>query len=76
MLALVSVLDILCYLRDIPGGAVELTDEMRNSLRDELTAERINSTFNDLTAQWAAEAEVVWTKAGEAWKLTEEEKAQ
>ena len=63
---------ILKYVRDIPGGAVELTDEMKEELRASILNERANEKIGAWIEQALAEAESVWTEAGEDWKLVEE----
>ena len=62
---------ILHYLRDIPGGAVELTDALKEELRADLKSEKIQAAFDALQEKWVAESEVVWTEAGEDWKIDE-----
>ena len=62
---------ILHYLRDIPGGAVELTDTLKEELRGDLMSEKVGAAFNDLQEKWVAESEVVWTEAGASWKIDE-----
>ena len=62
---------ILHYLRDIPGGSVELTDELKEELRGDLKSEKIQAAFDELQEKWVSEAEVVWTEAGESWKIDE-----
>ena len=64
---------ILQYLKDIPGGASELTDSLREELREALLTEKEQEAFNNLLDQWMAEADIQYTEAGEAWKLDEEE---
>ena len=64
---------ILQYLKDIPGGASELTDGLREELRETLLTEKEQEAFNNLLDQWMAEADIQYTEAGEAWKLDEEE---
>ena len=66
---------ILHYLRDIPGGAVELTDDMKSEIHDELFEQKRNAALNNALDQWMDEAEIVFTEAGEAWKIPEEEPA-
>ena len=67
---------ILQYLRDVPGGAAELTDEMKEEFRatllDELRSEALNSAMDE----WIAEPGIVYTEAGESWKFTQEETAE
>ena len=67
---------ILHYLRDIAGGAVELTDEMKEQFRSEILEELRSEALNTAIDQWAKEAIMVWTEAGESWKLPEEDQAQ
>ena len=62
---------ILHYLRDIPGGAVELTDALKEELRADLQSEKVQAAFDALQEKWVAESEVVWTEAGEDWKIDE-----
>ena len=62
---------ILHYLRDIPGGAVELTDEMKDEFRETILHEMITETVHSAVDQWMDEAEIVYTENGESWKLPE-----
>ncbi len=66
---------ILHYLRDIPGGAAELTEDMKAEFRaailEDLSSEAVNSALD----KWVEEAEIVYTEAGESWKMPEEEAA-
>ena len=64
---------ILQYLRDIPAGAKELTDEMKSEFSATLLEEMRESAFSDALEQWQNEATIVYTEEGEAWKLHEEE---
>ena len=64
---------ILHYLRDIPGGAAELTDEMKAEIREVLEGDNADTAFNEGIEKWIAEAAVEWTEAGEPWKIPEEE---
>ena len=64
---------ILQYLKDIPGGAMELTDGLKEELREALMSEREQEAFNNLLDQWMAEADIQYTEAGEPWKMDEEE---
>ena len=63
---------ILHYLRDVPGGAVELTDEMKAEIHDDLYEQKRNAALNTALEQWMEEADIVYTEAGEAWKISEE----
>lgn len=60
---------ILHYLRDIPGGAVELTDDMKEEFRETILHEMISEALHSAVDQWMEEAEIVYSEAGEDWKL-------
>jgi len=62
---------ILYYLRDIPGGAVELTEEMKNEFHDDLLEQKRNEALNSALDKWLEEASIAYTEAGEAWKVQE-----
>ena len=64
---------ILQYLKDIPGGIAELTDGLKEELREALMTEKQQDAFNTLLDKWMAEADIQYTEAGEAWKLPEDE---
>lgn len=61
---------IMHYLRDIPGGPVELTDELKETLRKEIAQNRASDAYSGMLDQWVSESEIVWTEAGEAWNLS------
>ena len=67
---------ILKYMRDIPGGAVELTDEMKEEIKATILDERANEKIGDWINQAMENADCVWTEAGEDWKLSEETMAE
>lgn len=60
---------ILYYLRDIPAGPLDMSDEEKESLRTEIESERISLAFSEYYDQWLAAADIVWTAEGEAWKF-------
>ena len=64
---------ILHYLRDIPAGAAELTDEMKDEFRETILHEMITEALHSAVDQWMDESEIVYTEAGEAWKRPEDE---
>ena len=66
---------ILQYLRDVPGGAVELTDDMKEEFRSTLESEMRNEALNTALDEWEATVDIVYTEAGEAWKVPAEEAA-
>ena len=63
---------ILYYLRDIPAGPLDMSDEEKESLRTEIESERISLAFSEYYDQWLASSDVVWTAEGEAWKFDQE----
>ena len=64
---------ILQYLKDIPGGAVELTEEMKEEFRSTLLSEVRSEALNSALDQWETEADIVYSEEGESWKVPEEE---
>ena len=67
---------ILKYLRDVPGGAAELTDEMKAEIIQDLTSEQASQTVYQWMEQAESAAEIIWTTAGEPWKIVEEAAAE
>ena len=67
---------ILQYLRDIPGGAVEFTDDMKAEIRETLEDEKLTAAIDEKIEPWMEEAEIVWTEEGEPWKLNTDEAAE
>ena len=59
---------ILCYLRDVPAGALEMSDEEKEELRGTIEDERLSLAFSEYFDQWRETAEIVWTAEGEDWK--------
>ncbi len=64
---------ILQYLKDIPGGSVELTDDMKSQFRETLTGEMREEALSTALDEWMAASEIVYTEEGKAWKLPEAE---
>ena len=58
---------IVQYTRDVPAGPVELTDEIKADLREELLATAENEMFNTTMDAWLAAAEVTYTAEGETF---------
>ena len=50
---------ILHYLRDIPSGIVELTDEISAEIEEALYTEKVNSIYAEVIDGWKKEHEVV-----------------
>lgn len=64
---------ILYYLRDIPAGPLEMTDDVREGLENDILNARLSEAVEARLDQMVAEAEIVWTAEGEEWQLSEEE---
>lgn len=62
---------ILHYLRDVPAGQIEMTEEELAELKEQIESERINLAIGELVDGWVAEADIAWTAEGEAWKFDE-----
>ena len=58
---------ILYYLRDVPAGVMDMTDEVRDQMRDEIEEERLNLAYSEYFDKWVEE-NTVWTEEGQAWK--------
>ena len=67
-----SGVHILYYLRDIPEGAVELTDAIWEELKSTLEAEKQDDAFVAILNQWLTDAEVVWTEDGASWQYNQD----
>lgn len=70
-----SGIHILYYLRDIPGGPVELTEEEKEELRAQIEDERLYNTFNEYFEEWRNNSNIVWTSDGENWNFYSETEA-
>lgn len=53
---------ILHYLRDIPGGIVELTDEISAEIEQYLENQNKNAIYNETLASWTDEHEIVYNE--------------
>lgn len=53
---------ILYYLRDIPSGAVELSDEIYSEIEAYLQNDKMTEIYNAALAEWKAEAEIVYNE--------------
>ena len=61
-----SGIHILHYTRDIPAGAVELTEELRAQLTEELLSEKESTAVAAMVEEWKKSAEIVYTEEGQA----------
>lgn len=57
---------ILYYLRDIPAGAVEFTDELKAQYRETALTDKQNDAYNTAVDGYVAEAEIVYSADGQA----------
>lgn len=64
---------IVQYTCDIPAGPVELTEEIKNTLRETLLATKENELFNSTMKEWLDSAELVYTAEGEEYQPPVEE---
>ncbi len=64
---------ILHYTRDIPAGAVEMTEEIRSTLKDELQSELEQAAVSAMVADWISQADVQYTEEGQQLKRVLEE---
>lgn len=49
---------ITYYLRDIPGGYVDLTDELYNEIEETMLNEKLAQLYDGLLLEWAKECEI------------------
>lgn len=54
---------ILYYLRDVPDGAVELSDSLASALREDIYGERADAKMEERLEQLKEEAEIVYAEA-------------
>lgn len=65
---------IMYYLRDIPAGYVEMTDEIRAEIEEYLTTAKQNAGVNAMMTSWVQESEIVYnTEAINALSVAEED---
>ena len=57
---------ILYYNRDVPAGAVELTDEIKEALKEDLLSDKESEAASAMVEAWIAEAEIIYTNEGQA----------
>ena len=60
---------IIEYTRDVPSGAVELTDEMKAQIREELENDLYQSLLNEAYTEWMNQAVIEYTEEGEAYRF-------
>ena len=57
---------IVYYLRDIPSGAIELTDDLRKELEGTLLEQNQNAHLNELYEAWEKASDIQYTAEGQA----------
>jgi parvulin-like peptidyl-prolyl isomerase len=67
---------IIQYVADVPGGPVELTEEMRASFQESLLASAQNEKYSAAIAEWVEAAEVVYSDEAKAILGATDEAAQ
>ncbi len=60
---------IVQYVRDVPSGPVEMTDEIRETLRTELLSSKSAGILNAAFEAWIAGLDITYTEAGEIFRL-------
>ena len=63
-----SGVHIVHYLKDVPGGAAELTEEMKEQFRVTLQEELKSELFRSAMEEWLNAAVIEYTAEGEGWK--------
>lgn len=64
---------VVYYLRDIPAGAVALTDSVKETLTEETLAEKQQAAYAETIEKWTAELDVQYTEAAQPYLMTEAE---
>ena len=67
---------ILQYVKEIPGGAVEMTDEIKAELQEYLSSEKENGFYSEAVSGWINESEIVMNDDVLATLKTVEEEAE
>ena len=63
---------ILYYLRDVPAGAVDMTEAIRDELEEELLSTKESDANTAMIDRWKAEADIQYTEAGNQLKAEAE----
>ena len=63
---------IIQYTRDVPSGAVELTEALRSELYAELLMEKESAEYSKVMEQWMNEADIVYSTEAAAMLPAEE----
>ncbi len=65
---------LIYYMKDIPSGAVELTDSLKEIIKNILADEKKEEAYNTAVANWTEEKATV-TEAGKQWNTNGENAA-
>lgn len=57
-----SGIHILHYLRDIPGGPIEMTDEINAIIEEYLYNEKLSDVFGEIMEEWKTNHEIVYNE--------------
>ncbi len=60
---------VILYAADVPEGPVPMTQEMHDTYYENLTADAENNAFDTVVQHWMDEADIVYTEAGEPWRM-------
>ena len=60
-----SGVHIIYYLRDIPSGAIELTDEIKKELTDALLEESKELLMKETIESWTKASDIQYTAEGQ-----------
>lgn len=58
---------IVCYVRDVPAGPVEFTDELKATITANLVSKKQQTLYANTMDAWLADADVVYTDEGNAY---------
>ena len=63
---------LIYYLKDVPAGAVELSEGLKEYFKASLLTEQQENTFSQAQEEWLKEAKLEYTAEGESWKQAAE----
>ena len=64
---------IIQYTRDIPAGPVELTEELRAAILDEVMSAKESELYQQTMDAWLEEAEIVYSDEAQAMRISQQE---
>ena len=64
---------IIQYTRDIPAGAVEMTEEMQAAILDEVMGDKESELYRRTMDGWLEEAEIVYSEEAQAMRSSRQE---